>query len=98
MRTATIFHGAFEEAQQKFGRLLCARVEPRLVTQGLIKSARGQITVLDRKALEKSAGENGNAINSMLQSADRPTQGIIATIVCVVTLLFAAIGVVVSLR
>ena len=44
-------------------------------------------------------GENGaQAINGMLQSADRPAQGIVATIVGVVTLLFAAIGVVVQLK
>ena len=29
-----------------------------LVKQGLIKSARGQITVLDRKGLEESAGDS----------------------------------------
>jgi membrane protein len=44
-------------------------------------------------------GENGaKAIESMLAGADRPTEGVIATVIGLATLLFAAIGVVVQLK
>jgi membrane protein len=50
-------------------------------------------------ALKGLLGENGaQAINGMLADAGRPKEGIIATIVGIVTLLFAAIGVVVQLK
>jgi membrane protein len=44
-------------------------------------------------------GENGaKAIESMLAGADRPTEGVVATVIGLGTLLFAAIGVVVQLK
>jgi membrane protein len=50
-------------------------------------------------ALQDLLGENGaQAINGMLQSVDRPAQGIVAAVVGVVTLVFAAVGVVVQLK
>src|SRR4029077_2283308 len=59
------------------------------------EAVQGQVTT----ALQDLLGENGaRAINGMLQSADRPGQGIVATVVGVVTLLFAAVGVVVQLK
>ena len=58
-------------------------------------AVQGQVTT----ALQDLLGENGaQAINGMLQSADRPAQGILATVLGVVTLVFAAIGVVVQLK
>ena len=59
------------------------------------EAVQGQVTA----SLQGLLGENGaNAINGMLQSADKPAQGIVATTVGGVTLLFAAIGVVVQLK
>src|SRR5215213_344524 len=59
------------------------------------EAVQGQVT----SSLQELLGENGaNAINGMLQSADKPKQGIIATIFGIVTLVFAAVGVVVQLK
>ena len=59
------------------------------------EAVQGQVTT----ALQDLLGENGaQAINGMLQSADRPAQGIVAAVIGVVTLLFAAVGVVVQLK
>jgi membrane protein len=59
------------------------------------EAVQGQVT----GALQGLLGENGaTAINGMLQSADRPKEGIVATIVGIVLLVFAAIGVVVQLK
>src|SRR5215212_7890157 len=59
------------------------------------EAVQGQVTA----SLQGLLGENGaKAINGMLESADKPAQGIVATIVGAVTLLFAAIGVVVQLK
>jgi membrane protein len=59
------------------------------------EAVQGQVT----SSLQGLLGENGaSAINGMLQSADKPKQGIVATIFGVVTLVFAAVGVVVQLK
>jgi membrane protein len=50
-------------------------------------------------SLQGLLGESGaKAINGMLQSADRPKEGAVATIFGIVTLVFAAVGVVVQLK
>jgi membrane protein len=59
------------------------------------EAVQGQVT----EALRGLLGESGaQAINGMLASADRPTEGIIATVFGIVTLVAAAIGVVVQLK
>jgi membrane protein len=59
------------------------------------EAVQGQVT----EALRGLLGEGGaQAINGMLASADKPAEGIIATVVGVVTLVAAAIGVVVQLK
>ena len=59
------------------------------------EAVQGQVT----SSLQGLLGESGaNAINGMLQSANRPTEGIIATVFGVITLVFAALGVVVQLK
>src|SRR4051812_43056508 len=59
------------------------------------EAVQGQVT----SSLQELLGENGaNAINGMLQSADKPKQGIVATIFGIVTLVFAAVGIVVQLK
>jgi membrane protein len=59
------------------------------------EAVQGQVT----EALRGLLGESGaQAVNGMLASADRPREGIIATIVGIVTLVAAAIGVVVQLK
>src|ERR1043165_1505847 len=59
------------------------------------EAVQGQVT----SSLQGLLGESGaNAINGMLQSADRPKEGMIATIFGIVTLVFAAVGVVVQLK
>src|SRR5215212_1360763 len=59
------------------------------------EAVQGQVT----SSLQGLLGESGaNAINGMLQSADRPKEGIIATVFGIVTLVFAAVGVVVQLK
>jgi membrane protein len=58
-------------------------------------AVQGQVTA----GLQGLLGENGaQAINGMLKNADRPAAGIISTIVGIVTLVFAALGVVVQLK
>jgi membrane protein len=50
-------------------------------------------------ALRGLLGDSGaQAINGMLAGASKPTQGIIATVIGIATLIFAAIGVVVQLK
>jgi membrane protein len=59
------------------------------------EAVQGQVA----SALQGLLGESGaKAINGMLQSADRPKEGIIATVIGLGTLIFAAIGVVVQLK
>jgi membrane protein len=59
------------------------------------EAVQGQVT----EALRGLLGESGaQAVNGMLASADRPREGIIATVVGIVTLVAAAIGVVVQLK
>jgi membrane protein len=59
------------------------------------EAVQGQVT----EALHGLLGESGaQAINGMLASADRPSEGIIATVIGIVTLVAAAIGVVVQLK
>jgi membrane protein len=49
--------------------------------------------------LRELLGDTGTqAIEAMLKSADRPSEGIVATVIGIGTLLFAAIGVVVQLK
>src|SRR5215210_231897 len=58
------------------------------------EAVQGQVT----GSLQGLLGESGaSTINGMLQSADKPKQGIIATIFGIVTLVFAAVGAVVQL-
>jgi len=59
------------------------------------EAVQGEVT----NALKGLLGENGaQAINGMLASADKPREGLVATVVGIVTLIFAAIGVVVQLK
>jgi membrane protein len=59
------------------------------------EAVQGQVT----EALRGLLGESGaQAINGMLASAGRPSEGIIATVIGVITLVAAAIGVVVQLK
>jgi membrane protein len=59
------------------------------------EAVQGQVT----EALRGLLGEGGaQSINGMLASADRPREGIIATLVGIVTLIAAALGVVVQLK
>jgi len=59
------------------------------------EAVQGQVT----SSLQGLLGESGaSAVNGMLQSADRPKEGMIATVVGIVTLVFAAVGVVVQLK
>jgi membrane protein len=59
------------------------------------EAVQGQVT----EALRGLLGESGaEAINGMLASAGRPTEGIIATVFGIITLIAAAIGVVVQLK
>jgi membrane protein len=59
------------------------------------EAVQGQVT----ESLNGLLGENGaQAINGMLASAAKPQEGLIATVVGIVTLVFAAIGVVVQLK
>jgi membrane protein len=59
------------------------------------EAVQGQVT----EALRGLLGESGaQAINGMLASADRPREGIIATIFGIIALVAAAIGVVVQLK
>jgi membrane protein len=59
------------------------------------EAVQGQVT----SSLQGLLGESGaNAINGMLQSANRPKEGMIATVFGIVTLVFAAVGVVVQLK
>ena len=56
------------------------------------EAVQGEVT----NSLKGLLGENGaQAVNGMLASAAKPQDGLIATIVGIVTLIFAAIGVVV---
>lgn len=58
-------------------------------------AVRGEV----REGLRGLLGDNGaQAINSMLAAADKPTQGIFATVIGLGALIFAAIGVVVQLK
>src|SRR4051794_34524085 len=59
------------------------------------EAVQGQVT----EALRGLLGEGGaQSINGMLASADRPREGIIATVVGIITLVAAALGVVVQLK
>jgi membrane protein len=59
------------------------------------EAVQGQVT----DALRGLLGESGaQSVNGMLASADRPCEGIIATLVGIVTLVAAALGVVVQLK
>src|SRR3954464_3320661 len=59
------------------------------------EAVQGQVT----SSLQGLLGESGaSAVNGMLQSAERPKEGMTATIVGIVTLVFAAVGVVVQLK
>src|SRR6267154_2723948 len=59
------------------------------------EAVQGQVT----DALRGLLGESGaQAINGMLASADRPREGIVATVFGIVALVAAAIGVVVQLK
>jgi membrane protein len=59
------------------------------------EAVQGEVT----NSLNGLLGENGaQAINGMLASAAKPQEGLIATVVGIVTLVFAAIGVVVQLK
>ncbi len=59
------------------------------------EAVQGEVT----NSLKGLLGENGaQAINGMLASAAKPQEGLIATVVGIVTLIFAAIGVVVQLK
>lgn len=59
------------------------------------EAVQGEVT----NSLKSLLGENGaQAINGMLVSASKPQEGLVATVIGIVTLVFAAIGVVVQLK
>jgi membrane protein len=59
------------------------------------EAVQGQVT----ESLRGLLGENGaQAINGMLVDANRPAEGIVATVIGIITLVAAAIGVVVQLK
>src|SRR4051794_40904115 len=59
------------------------------------EAVQGQVT----GALRGVLGESGaHSVNGMLASADKPTEGLVATIFGIVTLVAAALGVVVQLK
>jgi membrane protein len=56
-------------------------------------AVRGEVT----GSLQGLLGESGsNAVEAMLEGTNRPREGIVATVIGVATLLFAAVGVVVA--